>query len=513
MKKSILLIAVALGMLTACNPIKDDGSMDIDNFTSANLLDGATFSQYADEACTEAKADGNWIKYSVPKASSLYIYYLKADGSEFKLASGQSAGVFNFQPARGSDPNQTVYFKYINADLEETVASKDFTVEVAGELNPEIRLLASNDYGKKTWKWDPTVANTGGVVWGNMGYCGGAGADVGLAGNGQWWGVVAESETEAGSGNGFLQQLQHTEDGAYHGDGNVDLSCMVFTEDGIVTSYDADGGVIRSDAYAVEGYDPNGEWKVGDLVTKGILWPYEINSGGNIPGRYEICYLTADKMTLVYPDGGDFGGLGGWGEATFWHFASNTDLSGMAAGYEGGKDWTWDSGVDADGNALVVWGNMGYCGGAGSAVGLNHEGQWWGVVAETETEAGSGNGFMQQLQHTNDGAAHGDESMDAFMTLNVDGTIVRHAGDGSVINSGTYELVPVEGNEWKVADLNTTAGTILWPYEINSGGNMPTTFEVCYLTGSKMCLVYPDGGDFGSLGGWGEASFWHFKAK
>ena len=99
------------------------------------------------------------------------------------------------------------------------------------------------------------------------------------------------------------------------------------------------------------------------------------------------------------------------------------------------------------------------------------------------------------------------------MTLNVDGTIVRHAGDGSVINSGTFELVPVEGNDWKVADLNTTAGTILWPYEINSGGNMPTTFEVCYLTGSKMCLVYPDGGDFGSLGGWGEASFWHFKAK
>ena len=282
MKKSILLIAVALGMLTACNPIKDDGSMDIDNFTSANLLDGATFSQYADEACTEAKADGNWIKYSVPKASSLYIYYLKADGSEFKLASSQGAGVFNFVPARGSDPNQTVYFKYINADLEETVASKDFTVEVAGELNPEIRLLASNDYGKKTWKWDPTVANTGGVVWGNMGYCGGAGADVGLAGNGQWWGVVAESETEAGSGNGFLQQLQHTEDGAYHGDGNVEASRMVFTEDGILTAYDADGNVIRSDSYAVEGYDPNGEWKVGDLVTKAILWPYEINSGGKV---------------------------------------------------------------------------------------------------------------------------------------------------------------------------------------------------------------------------------------
>ena len=466
MKKSILLFAVALGMLTACDPIKEDGGMDIDSFTPANLLDGASFSQYADEACTTPKADGNWIKYDIPKASAVFIYYLKPDGTEFKLASGSAGGVFNFVPARGSDPNQTVYFKYINANLEEVVATHDFTVEVAQELKPEIRFLASNDYGKKIWKWDPTVT---GVVWGNMGYCGGA-----------------------GSGNGFLQQLQHTHDGAYHGDGDVDNSYMVFTEDGILTSYDSGGGVINTDAYAVENYNPNGEWKVGDLVTKAILWPYEINSGGNIPGRYEICYLTSDKMTLVYPDGGDFGSLGGWGEATFWHFRSDSDIKGMAYGYENGKDWTWDSGVDADGNELVVWGNMGYCGGAGADVGISGNGQWWGVVAESETEA---------------------ESMDAYFTLTPDGVITRHAGDGSVINSGSFSIDETVANEWKVADLHTTAGTILWPYEINSGGNMPEVFEMVYLTGSKMCLVYPDGGDFSTNGGWGEASFWHFKAK
>lgn len=65
-----------------------------------------------------------------------------------------------------------------------------------------------------------------------------------------------------------------------------------------------------------------------------------------------------------------------------------------------------------------------------------------------------------------------------------------------------------QGNTWKVADLKTKA--ILWPYEINSGGNIPGTYEVVYPTGDKMTLVYPDGG---SQGGWGEASFWHFKAK
>ena len=489
MKKSILLFAVALGMLTACDPIKEKGSMDIDNYTSANLLDGATFSQYADEACTTPAADGNWIKYNIPNASSVFIYYIKADGSEFKLASGAGGGVFNFVPSRGSDPLQTVYFRYINANLDEVVASKEFTVQVAAELKPEIRLIASNDYGKKTWKWDPSI---NGVVWGNMGYCGGSGADVALAANGQWWGVTSTEE--------FNQQLGHSTDGVNQGDGDMD-AYMVFTEDGILNAYDAKGNVIRSDAYSIENYNPNGEWKVGDLVTKAILWPYEINSGANIPGRYEICYLSSDKMCLVYPDGGDFGGLGGWGEATFWRFSSSSDVKGMAYGYDNGKDWTWDTEA-TDG---VVWGNMGYCGGAGSDVGISSNGKWWGVTSEAE--------FMGQLNHTNDGNAHGDESMDAFMTLTPDGVITRHAGDGSVINTGSFEFDETVANEWKVANLNTTAGTILFPYEINSGGNMPTTFEVVYLTGNKMCLVYPDGGDFGGLGGWGEATFWHFKAK
>ena len=489
MKKSILLFAVALGMLTACDPIKEKGSMDIDNYTSANLLDGATFSQYADEACTTPAADGNWIKYNIPNASSVFIYYIKADGSEFKLASGAGGGVFNFVPSRGSDPLQTVYFRYINANLDEVVASKEFTVQVAAELKPEIRLIASNDYGKKTWKWDSSI---NGVVWGNMGYCGGSGADVALAANGQWWGVTSTEE--------FNQQLNHSTDGVNQGDGDMD-AYMVFTEDGILNAYDAKGNVIRSDAYSIENYNPNGEWKVGDLVTKAILWPYEINSGANIPGRYEICYLSSDKMCLVYPDGGDFGGLGGWGEATFWRFSSSSDVKGMAYGYDNGKDWTWDTEA-TDG---VVWGNMGYCGGAGSDVGISSNGKWWGVTSEAE--------FMGQLNHTNDGNAHGDESMDAFMTLTPDGVITRHAGDGSVINTGSFEFDETVANEWKVANLNTTAGTILFPYEINSGGNMPTTFEVVYLTGNKMCLVYPDGGDFGGLGGWGEATFWHFKAK
>ncbi len=486
MKKSILLFAVALGMLTACDPIKEDGSMKIDSFTSSTLLDGAEFSQYADQACSTPQADGNWIKYNVPKATSVYIFYIKADGSEFKLSSGSAGGVFNFVPARGSDPNQTVYFRFVNANGDEVVASKEFTVQVASELKPEIRLIASNDYGKKTWKWDSSIT---GAVWGNMGYQPGSGESIGTTGNGQWWGVTTSDE--------FNGQLAHTEDGTNHGDGDLD-AYMVFTEDGLINAYDAAGSVIRSGSYEVQGYNPNGELKVGDLVTNAILWPYEINSGGNIPGKYEIAYLTSCQMTLVYPDGGS---QGAWGEATFWHFCSSSDVKGMAHGYDNGKDWTWDTEA-TDG---VVWGNMGYCGGNGADVGLSSNGKWWGVTSEAE--------FMGQLNHTNDGNAHGDESMNAYFTLTPDGLITRHSGDGSVINSGSFEIDETVANDWKVANLNTTAGTILFPYEINSGGNMPTTFEMVYLSGSKMCLVYPDGGDFGSLGNWGEATFWHFKAK
>jgi len=480
MKKSILLFAVALGILTSCDPIKDEKDFDVTNLTAEQLLNGATFSQYADQACTEPQADGNWIKYNIPNASSVFIFYKKADGSEFKLASGTAGGVFNFVPSRGSDPNQTVYFRYVNQNNEEVVASKEFTVQVAGELAMPIRFLASNDYGKKIWKWDPSIT---GAVWGNMGYLPGDGKSVGTTGNGQWWGVTSSEE--------FNGQLQHTEDNTNHGDGDL-AAYMVFTEDGLLKAYDATGAVIRDDSYAVEGWDPAGEWKVGDLVTKAILWPYEINSGGNIPGKYEIVYLTSDKMTLVYPDGGS---QGGWGEASFWHFCSNSDILGMAAGYESGKSWTWDPSITG-----AVWGNMGYQPGDGASVGTSGNGQWWGVTSSEE--------FNGQLQHTEDNTNHGDGDLNAYMTFGTDGILKAYNAAGEVIRSSAYEFVPVDNSDWKIADLKTTS--ILWPYEINSGGNIPGTYEVVYMTGDKMTLVYPDGG---SQGGWGEASFWHFMAK
>lgn len=486
--KKIFFMSLLAGAftLTACDPVQEEVDNNTVYSSEQDILNGITFTQYSDADYTTPAADGNYIFYQTNPGRQIQVYNLFSDGSMNLLASGAS-GKFSIKPKRGSDSNQTIYLRALNSDGSVTNTQTSLNVYVQQELDPEIRLLASDAYGSKTWKWDPSIT---GAVWGNMGYCGGAGKDVGLTGNGQWWGVTSTEE--------FNGQLQHTHNGANNGDGDLN-AYMVISDEGIITSYDANGNVIRSGIFAVEGYNPEGEWKVGDLKTDAILWPYEINSNGNIPGTYEICYLTADKMTLVYPDGGDYGSLGNWGEATFWHFTSDSDLMGMAAGYTGAKTWTWDNSITG-----AVWGNMGYCGGAGKDVGVSGNGQWWGVTSTDE--------FNGQLQHTNTGANAGDGDMDAYMTIGTDGFITSYDANGTEIRKGLFELNPVEGNEWKVADLNTQ-GTILWPFEINSNGNMPSNFEVVYLTNDKMTLVYPDGGDYASLGNWGEATFWHFKAK
>ena len=486
MNKSILCLLVAAGMVASCNPIKEEKTLDLYTVTSSQIESAVSFVQT--DADGNAAADGNYFTFTTNPAMEVAVYNYYADGSENLLAHGMS-GSFVIKPKRGSDPNQTFYVRVVGSDNQPVEISKSVTVYVQQELDPEIRYLASDAYGSKKWQWDTSVT---GAFWGNMGYCGGSGADVGISGNGQWWGMTSDED--------FAGQLQHSHDGAYHGEGLN--AWMEFNDEGIVTCYNEDGVAYQSGSYSVEGFDESAEWRKGLLKTKAILWPYEINSGGNIPGEYEIVYITADKMTLVYPDGGAYDGLGNWGEATFWHFKSSSDIEGMAIGYgkTAEKAWTWDY----DGTS-TVWGNMGYCGGAGSEVGINHNGQWWGVTSEEE--------FAGQVNHSNTGALNGDEGPDAYFTLSNEGTIVRHAANGSTINSGTFEFDTTVANDWKVANLNTTAGTILWPFEINSGGNMPTTFEVVYQTNNKMCLVYPDGGAFDGLGNWGEATYWHFKAK
>ncbi len=489
MKKSILLFAVALGMLTACDPIKEDASMAVDSFTSDNLLEGATFSQYADAACTTAQTDGNFIKYSIPKASSVYIYYLKADGSEFKLASGTAGGVFNFVPSRGSDPNQTVYFKYINANGDEVTASHQFTVAVAAELKPEIRLIASNDYGQKVWKWDAGGDSDAGEgrCWGNMGS---PGSGDGFIGNYVWWGVSDAAE--------LVGQLNHSVSGQATGEEDND-AYMIFTEDGLVNTYDADGSKIRGGSYEIQNYDTSNTWQVGTLHVSeaATLFPFEINAGGKYVTDFEIHKLTSDKLVLVYPDGGAWGG---WTEGTYWCFKSNSDGLGMLQGYDNGKDWTWDAGGDSDAGEGRCWGNMGS---PGSGDGFIGNYVWWGVSDAAD--------LVGQLNHSVTGNATGEENNAAYMNFSTDGIVTTYAADGSKIRSANFELQNYDtSNTWQVATLHVSEAGTLFPFEINAGGKYVTDFEVHKLTGNKLVLAYPDGG---AWGGWTEGTYWCFKAK
>ena len=486
MKKSILLFAVALGMLTACDPIKDSKDLDYTSLTSSNLLEGAEFSQYADAACTTPQADGNYIKYNIPKASGIYIYYLKNDGSEFKLSSGPAGGVFNFVPARGSDPNQTVYFKFVNAKGEETIATKEFTVQVAAELKEEIKYLASNAYGKKTWTWNVGNTNSGGHVWGNFG------ADGSWRGESLsdfvWWGVDDAAD--------LIDQLNHSVSGTATGEENNDAT-MVFTEDGLVKCYDASGKEIRSGSYEVKDWtgELNG-FKYGTLHTSegATLFPFEINAGGRYVTDYWIFTLTTDNLVLVYPDNGAFSG---WSEGTYWNFKSDSDVSGMMTDY-GEKTWTWNTGNTT--TSGHVWGNFGADG--------NWRGEnlsdfiWWGVDDAAE--------LTGQLGHSVTGEATGEESNDATMVLNEDGTVKCYDANGTEIRSGSFEIDLSTADGWKLGTFKTTEGAILFPYEINAGGRYVTDFQIWKISDSEMTLTYPDNGAFS---GWSEGTYWSFKKK
>ena len=271
---------------------------------------------------------------------------------------------------------------------------------------------------------------------------------------------------------------------------------MIWKEDGSITCYNTSGDKIRTGNFEMKEYDANGEWKKGDLKTSAgaILWPYQINTGGAQPETFDVCYLSESKMCLVVGSGD----LGGWGEATYWHFYSNSDVPGLLAGYNENapRTWKWDT---AEG--LTVWGNMGNCGGSGIGVALNHEGQWWGVDFSAYT-------FADQQQHRGGEAVTGDDQPDSYMTFNTNGVVRCYSPEGAQIRDGSWKFEPTENNPWKVGDLITSAGAIMWPYAINQNGYQPESFEVLYISDEQLCLFYNNGSEFGS---WAESTYWHFR--
>lgn len=492
MKKIILATLAATALFTACDPAVDDLVMPEGTAVSGTELEnGFKYTQFAlTDAGYVAAADGNYIQFSTNPSAVVKIWINGADGSAQVLSAGTANGMFTLAPPRGSEPNQTVYITTRGMDGTEVTVSKVITVAVATELSKEMLLICSND-GQKVWQWDNS---DGGAFWGNIGYTAGSGDDFADSRAGQWWGVTSTAE--------FADQQQHRGGDKVTGDDSTDAT-MVFSETGLVKCFDANGTEIRSGKFSIENYNIENKkvindqaWSVGQLKTTAgsILWPYAINTNGMQPEEFEIVRLTSEQLILTYAAAG----TGSWSEATYWRFRC-TDGNAIAQNAPNG--WTWDN----DGTAF--WGNMGYCGGKGEDVYANHNGQWWGITSTA--------GFADQQQHRGDDAVTGDDDENAYMIFGADNVVTSYDANGSQIRQAEYRFTPIQGNDWKVAEMSISGadGGILWPYEINSNGNKPSNYEVVYMKDGKMVLVYPDGGDFSTNGGWGEASFWRFKKK
>ena len=506
MKKILIPACAIIGLFTACDPAIDDIVTPSTDVTAEQLANGFTYVQYSDEECTTQAADGNFLKFETSPSRVVEIYQLDDEGNKNVLKSGVASGVFKLAPKRGGSPSQTFYVTTLNWDGTYLTFDVTANVFVPTELAPEMRLLASDAYGKKVWKWDTSWRADGGA-WGNKAYTNGGPADDFVNnGGGIWWGCPPAD---------LVGQLGHSDTGVATGEEHPD-AYMEFYDDGNIITYDAAGNQIRKGKYSVTGYtgernsvaqDGTENWSLGTLTTTEgtILFPFQINGGGYKPTDFEILQLDANHLKLIYAKAG----AGSWDEATWWAFKSESDAEASLTNFSA-KSWTWDTEFRADG---AVWGNKAYTNAAsGSDFAINGGGVWWGCPPADLTG---------QLGHSDTGAATGEEDPNAYMTFDWKaGTVTSYDAGGNAIRSGKFEITNWGNGErtqngldgttdWALGTLNTDAGSILFPFQINGGGNKPTAFEILQLDGDHMKLVYgtPEAGS------WGEATWWAFKKK
>ena len=62
-------------------------------------------------------------------------------------------------------------------------------------------------------------------------------------------------------------------------------------------------------------------WELGKLTTTApaLLFPFSINEGGVEVTEFDVMYVDADHLTLVYTKGN---GPGSWAEISWWKFAA-----------------------------------------------------------------------------------------------------------------------------------------------------------------------------------------------
>ncbi len=171
------------------------------------------------------------------------------------------------------------------------------------------------------------------------------------------------------------------------------------------------------------------------------------------------------------------------------------------------KKWKWATAADPIGAfGTRCWGNWGWTNPANLVNG--GASVWWGCDKPED--------LADQLGHTPTGAVTGEESSDAYMVFSLNGTkIETYAADGKLIRSGKFDL-----SKWGSPRISyqgtlvTTAGAILFPWQINTGGFAPTDFDVALLTEDEMILCYSDASTINVAGSSvdGEGTFWRFVA-
>lgn len=484
MKKISYFALAATALFCACEPVEEDSSFGA-VAVSQESMDAQSFITFeqTDAAGTKAE-DGNYISYTTNPATIVSVYNLDKEGNENILAVGAS-GSFKLAPGRGSNPDQEINIRVANSDRSQVITKRTLHVFVKQDLDPEYKLLLG-DAGKKSWAFAYDVNN----AWGNAGNSGNGAGFTATAVDGKWWGVVSSEE--------LLGQTDHMKGDEELGKKDAsEGSYMTFDEDFNIASFTADGSPIRKGTATIENYDPSRSsgWQIGTLKTSvpAVLFPYSINQEGKTVTEFDLMYLDSNHMTLVYTKGN---GAGSWGEITYWRFINVTPSKNVLEGVSSRK-WSWAN----DGSE--VWGNAGNSGNGTGFTGTVVDGKWWGVVDAAD--------LAGQKEHAG-GSLYGDESNDAYMIFG-EGQVTSYAADGSKIRGGNYELniYPNGRNgNWELGKLTTSEPALLFPWSINENGKAVTEFDVMYMDGDYMNLVYTKGNGAGS---WGEITYWRFKGE
>lgn len=422
--------------------------------------------------------------------------YLECGEAGVQLDTDKPTKFFFFLPPQTYAPGMEVTI--IGPDGKQMV--KNTSQEVVVKRNTlysfdwDVRLLAPEAIhlfgrGNRRWLWHSEESNP---CWGHAPRA--CAEDYG-PGNipERWWGVDTPEK---------LLEWEHYNAGNMETLGKPAASAgayMVFDKNLNVASYSADGTPIASSTYSIENYDSSRSsgWELGKLVTAepAVLWPFSFGGNGKTVTEFDIMYLDANNLTLVYSTDPE-----SWTEITFWKFKNN-DYGALTNDVT--RQWTWNVAAGCWGNAGAAANGEGY--GPGVV-----DGQWWGVATPEE--------LLGQLIH-----AKGNEetlgkpaaSPDAYMEISANGRIASYGGDGEIICSSTYEVRRWDPSRdssggWELGKLVTAEPVVLFPFSINEDGTTVNEFDIMYLDAENMTLVNTKGNGPGS---WGEITYWKFKAK